>query len=110
MIFCRVGKKDVQNVVFLELHFRSLFTSAFGFVLFLLVKSEHLGKKVVWEGAHQYVVLLYRFVITAACLGNAVLGSFQLGLQFGEVLVGLQIRIVFRDGQQFALLISPCAC
>ena len=81
MIFCRVGKKDAQNVVFLELHFRSLLTSAFGFVLFLLVKSEHLGKKVVREGAYQHVVLLYRFVVAAACFGNTVLGAFQLGLQ-----------------------------
>ena len=102
MIFCRVGKKDAQNVVFLELHFRSLFTSAFSFVLFLLVKSEHLGKKIVREGAYQHVVLLYRLVIATACLGDAVLGAFQLGLQLGEVLVGLQFGIVFRDGQQLA--------
>src|SRR5882672_8397614 len=66
----------------------------------LLLEAEHHRGEVARERAHGDVVLLHRLDEALARDGNAVLGAFELRLQFKEVLVGLQLRIVLRDHQK----------
>ena len=52
------------------------------------------------EAADIGVVSLCSIVEVFACYVDTVFRSFQLGLQLKEVLIGLQVGIVFRDSQQ----------
>ena len=45
---------------------------------------------------------MYGLVVTFTGFGDAVFRTFQLGLQFREILVGTELRIVFRHGQQLS--------
>ncbi|KAG0946479.1 hypothetical protein G6F31_014320 [Rhizopus arrhizus] len=62
--------------------------------------AEDLGGDHLRERADVGVVVLHLLDVTATCDGDPVLGTFQLRLQVAEVLVGLQLRIVFGDHQQ----------
>ena len=64
------------------------------------VHLEQHRRQVGRERTHGGVELLHRLDVAVARDGDAVLGAFELRLQVAEVLVGLEVRIVFGDDQQ----------
>ena len=87
---------------FLELYFRCLFRTFGSFKVSAFLKAEQSGKDILGEAADAGIEFLRRVVEVGTCHVDAVFGTFQLGLQFQEILVGLQLGIVLRDGKQFA--------
>ena len=84
----------------LECHFRHFAAAFFGFEVGGLLKPEDGGEDVERELADGGVVLAHGFVELPAFHGDAVLRPLQLGLQFLEVFVGFQFRVVLGDGKQ----------
>ena len=86
----------------LELYFRSFFAAFFRFEVRTFLKSEQAGNDVFRETADAGIVFAGRFVEFPAFYADSVLGSFQLCLQLLEVLVGFQVRVIFRNSKQTA--------
>ena len=63
-------------------------------------ETKHSREKVRREGADGDVVILHRSIEVPAFNGNAVLGSFQLGLEILEILGGAQFRVALAHHQQ----------
>src|SRR5579864_4532790 len=63
-------------------------------------ETEHLGGEIHRERAHGDVVVLHRLNVAVASHGDAVLRAFELRLQIGESLVGLQLRVVLGERHQ----------
>src|SRR5579864_5992241 len=63
-------------------------------------ETKHLGGEIHRERAHGDVVVLHRLNVAVASHGDAVLRAFELRLQIGESLVGLQLRVVLGERHQ----------
>ena len=85
-----------------EFHRRCRLRSGLSLEIGALFEAEQSGQDVLGEAADGGIELAGRVIEVLACHVDAVLRTFQLGLQFQEVLVGLQVGIVLGDGQQFA--------
>lgn len=63
-------------------------------------KARHPGDEVAGKTLDGGVVASGGFVEVIAGGSDAVFGAFQLGLEIDEILVGLEIGIVFRDDKE----------
>ena len=89
-----------SDILDLELHLGCVLCTCLSLELIHGVEAEDASEDILWELADDDIVLLYHFVELVAGLVNAVLGAFQLYLQVAEVLVGLQVGLVFLNGNQ----------
>src|SRR3546814_787379 len=87
------------NCCISELYFRRLVGTSLGSEVTFLLEAEKTGGNVIGEPPYRLVILLGRFVECTPLGADAVFGTFQLRLQFQEILVGLQFRITFHGNQ-----------
>src|SRR5204863_6883056 len=66
----------------------------------VFLEAEHLRRHVGGELPARRVVLLHTLVVAHALDGEAILRAGQLVYQAVELFVGLELRIVFDDGEQ----------
>ena len=90
------------RVVYLsELYLGSLFRSFCRFEISSFLKTEETGKDILGETANGCIEVLGCIVEVGTCYVDTVFRTFQLCLQFQEILICFQVRIVFCDGKQF---------
>ncbi len=64
------------------------------------LKPKIIAVRLVGNCTHHRVVLLHRLDVAVARHRDAVFGALELRLQVAEVLIGLELRIVFHDHHQ----------
>ena len=82
-----------------ELHFGRSLCAGVGGEIGFGGEAHCAGIEEGGEGADGGVVLLDGVVESAALDGDAVFGAFELGLQLGEILGGVELGIIFGDGK-----------
>src|ERR1039457_6102265 len=88
--------KELGHRASLELHFGCLVGPWSGLEISVVAgEAGHGSDNVLGEQLQRGVVGLKRFVVFAALHGNAVLGALQLNLQAHEILVALELWIIF---------------
>jgi hypothetical protein len=83
-----------------ELDVRSLAAARSALEVSLLLESAHARDEARRKAADGDVVRRGHLVVALALDGDAVLGSFELRLQFEEVLIRLEVGILLDDDQQ----------
>src|SRR5690606_17548712 len=83
-----------------EVYLRNIFGSRIGAEQGQGVKIGQRGNDIGWNLLDLDIVLCRQFIEAVALHIDPVLGTLQLGLQFQEVLVGLELRIAFHGHQQ----------
>src|SRR5580698_38442 len=73
-----------------------------GLKVWLGLEAGYSGPNTVGELANEGVVVLNKLVVAPAFLTDPILATLELGLKGDEVLVGLQVGVIFRDGEQSA--------
>src|SRR5574340_275383 len=99
----RISCSRPRTSLTLEFHFRRLGHGLFirhREIGLLFHVQEKLGGQIRGEGADHLVELRHPVDITLTRHRDAILSAFELALEITEVLIGLQIGIVLRDGQQ----------
>ena len=64
------------------------------------MKSHQPGKQYGWKAFQLCVVALSHQVKIAPFNSDAIFGAFQLALKIQKILIGLQLRIIFRYRHQ----------
>ncbi len=83
-----------------ELHLRHLLRRLRCLEVLLLAEAERLGRDDGGEGLGERVVLLDDLVVAPPFGRDAVLGAGELVGEAGELRVGFQIGVVFRERQE----------
>src|SRR5262245_26923083 len=94
---------SIVRLASVELNLRRLRHRLFiryGEVRFFFQMENQLGRQVGRKVSNHLIVLGYTVDVAFAGDRNAIFRSFQLTLEIAEVLIGFQIRIVLRDGNE----------
>ena len=84
----------------LKINDRCCFSTFCGLKLGFLFKPEHRCDNRCRETTYHHIETLHGLGVASTCYGNTIFRSFELGLQFEKILIGLQIGIILCNSQQ----------
>src|SRR5260370_14740347 len=91
------GSRGGTRFIEIEIHLGSVARPFFRFEIGVVAReSSDAGDQTVWKEGNVSVVVLDRFVVAAAFGGDATLRSCQLILQAHEILLRVQVRVIFK--------------